>query len=452
MKIKKLTKKLKFSGKALEFIQSQAEMTILLASRGFGKSVAAGYLAAKKLTSGHSGVIMSPTYRDVEGQLLRNTLKVLDSYGYVEKKHYFLDKKGAELVLMNKNGTVKATCFWRSAEDPECTRGITEVDWVVMDEAAKCKREAFDILLPVLRGEGITDTQTYLITSPRGIGNWVSELYGHDDVNALHGSVYDCAWMTEEQREKFIDRHRKRYSDLFFRQEILGEIIDVSADSVYSSQNLDMLYSIQEHKAGELVAGLDIGRKGDPCCLAIRNGNRIVHVEKQFDMLTISELKGWLLRVLSKYPHLKRMYIDETGLGQYVPAELQNRFPSCEFIGINFGSKERKRGYKLVRSEIFFDLKRHIEDHGLHFDPMLSKDIIQESRTELCAIEYSVDDKSRLAVCSKDSVKDRLGHSCDIADALALMCHDSRTVSKEKIQSVVKHLSKPRKAYPNKKG
>ena len=44
VKRKKLVTKLKFDGKAKEFLHSDAEITVLIASRGFGKSVVASYL------------------------------------------------------------------------------------------------------------------------------------------------------------------------------------------------------------------------------------------------------------------------------------------------------------------------------------------------------------------------------------------------------------------------
>lgn len=450
-KVKRLTKKYAFDGVAKDFIDSNTEITVLIASRGFGKTVASSYLIAKKLTNGHSGVMMAYTNRDVKSQLLRNVIKILNSYGYIEKKHFFVNNETAELTLLDKTGDVKSILYWRSTSDPDCTRGISEASWLLVDEAAICKKEAFDTMVPVMRGEGINDVQIYLITSPKGNGNWVSTLYKSEGVNALHGSVHDCTWMTDAQRESYIARHKKILGDLFFRQEILGEIIEVNSDSVFSAYNLESLFSQKEHIHGDIIAGLDIGRKGDPCCIAIMDGNGIVKVETQYNLLTISELKGWILRVISKYPQLKRMYVDETGLGQYIPSELQVRFPSCEFIGINFGSKERKPGYRLIRSEIFFDLKNAIENKGLHFCSTVDKDIIDSARTELCAIEYTVDPKSRLSVNSKDDIKSMLGHSPDIADALALMCHDSKTVSREKVQTALKLLSKPKMAYPNKK-
>lgn len=451
MKRKKLIKKLEFFGKAKEFLHSDAEITVLIASRGFGKSVVASYLAAKKMANGESGILMAPTYKDVIGGLLRNVVKIFEQQGYVEGKHFIINNKVNELYLLDQHGEVKSFCVFRSADNPECARGVTDVSWFVMDEAALCKKMAFDATIPVLRGEGITDTQIYLITSPRGIGNWVSELFFDGATESIQASVYDCTWMTDEQREKFIAKNKKLYSDAFFRQEILGEIIDINADSVFSSGEIDDLFTAHTLIDGDVIAGLDIGRKGDPTVIAIKRGNRVEHIEQKYNLLTLDAMKSWLVGVIAKYPQLKRIYIDETGLGQYIPSELSKTFPKIESIGLNFGAKSTKEGYHLIRSEIFFDLKTDIQN-GLHISPFIDNDLLREVKRELCSIEYKIGDKSEMYVLSKDKTKEILGRSPDCADALALMSHKSNKLSNETITSAMKQLAQPKRYYSNKQG
>lgn len=448
MKRKKIQKKLTFEGKSLEFLHSDADITVLIASRGFGKSIVSSYLTAKKLAMGESGILMAPTYRDCVSILLRNVINILDQQGFVEGKHFVLDKQLLELYLLDEEGQVKSYCVFRSADNPDCARGVSDVNFFIMDEAAVCKKMAFDATVPVLRGGEVDKTQIFLITSPRGIGNWVSELYGSEMVNAIQASVYDCTWMTDAQRDNFIAMNQKIHSEAFFRQEILGEIIDISADSVYSSAEIDSLFERKEFVDGDVVAGLDIGRKHDPCVLSIKRGNRIEYVERRFNMLTIDLIKEWLFGVMAKYPQMKRIYIDETGLGQYIPDELSKAFPKVESIGLNFASKETKEGFHRIRSEIFFDLKEAI-NNGLHFSPFIDKDLLKEAKRELCAIEYKIGNKSERYVLEKDKTKEILGHSPDIADSLALMCHDSGGVSREKIDNAVSLLKKSKKYYNN---
>lgn len=449
---RKRSKKYKFYGKALEFLHSIAEVTVLITSRGFGKSVVASYAAAKLLAKGRSGVIMAPTYADVKGNILKNICAILESQGFIEKKHFFIDHQIKELTLLDRFGNVLSVCSFRSCDNPDCARGITDASWLLIDEAALCSKEAFDATLPVLRGEGVTDIQIFLTTSPRGIGNWVSVMASEPDVNLIQASVYDCTWMTEEQRNKFIETNRKRHSKLFFEQEVMGAIIDINADSVYGTADIESLFSQHEFVDGDIIAGLDIGRKGDPCVLSIRRGNRIEHIEQKFDMLTMDDIKNWIGARIRNYPGIKRFYIDETGLGQYVPPALSSEFPSIEFIGVNFGAKETKPGYFRKRSEIFYDLKRLIQENGLHFSKNIDRDLLDETRRELCSIEYTIGAKGEFKVVEKEVTKKTLGRSPDLADSLALMCHTSSAVSRELVDNALKRLSKPKKYYNNKKG
>ena len=85
-KRKKIQKKLTFEGKSLEFLHSDADITVLIASRGFGKSIVSSYLTAKKLAMGESGILMAPTYRDCVSILLRNVINILDQQGFVEEE------------------------------------------------------------------------------------------------------------------------------------------------------------------------------------------------------------------------------------------------------------------------------------------------------------------------------------------------------------------------------
>lgn len=186
MKRKKLIKKLEFFGKAKEFLHSDAEITVLIASRGFGKSVVASYLAAKKMANGESGILMAPTYKDVIGGLLRNVVKIFEQQGYVEGKHFIINNKVNELYLLDQHGEVKSFCVFRSADNPECARGVTDVSWFVMDEAALCKKMAFDATIPVLRGEGITDTQIYLIISDDWFGVPTINDKSYQNITKIH--------------------------------------------------------------------------------------------------------------------------------------------------------------------------------------------------------------------------------------------------------------------------
>ena len=170
MKRKKIQKKLKFEGKSLEFLHSDADITVLIASRGCGKSIVSSYLTAKKLTMGESGILMAPTYRDCVSILLRNVINILDQQGFVEGKHFVLDKQLLELYLLDEYGQVKSYCVFRSADNPDCARGVSDVNFFIMDEAVVCKKMAFDATVPVLRGGDVDKTQIFLIVA--SLSDW----------------------------------------------------------------------------------------------------------------------------------------------------------------------------------------------------------------------------------------------------------------------------------------
>jgi len=382
------------------------------------------------MSYGISMLGVAPTYKMLEPVLIRETLSILRMYGWPHK----YNKTEKELTLYGADGQVKSNCFFRSCEDPETIRGLTDRGGLVMDEAALCPPDAYDIAIGTLRGKSVKYAQHHLITTPRGRANWVSQLAEKDGTLLIKAKTESNTHLSPD----FAETLRSKYSDDFARQEVDGEIIDATSCGLLTKAMIDrLLADTLPSGDGDITIGFDIGGEGDDySCLVVRRGSSILSIMRRRTP-TDSDLDLMLMEAMSSYP-ATRVYIDSTGLGHFVPSRMASRYPDSELIGVNFGANAYQSGFRNRRTEIYFELKKHISK-GLSLYG-ISEEIKKLLEVELYATEYRMDDSRDFALIKKDKIKKAIGRSPDIADALALSCANGSAITKSAVESATKLL------------
>lgn len=155
---------------------------------------------------------------------------------------------------------------FKSAEDFQHLRA-EGLDLVVVDEAARMKREAwFECLRPRLSDSDRMGKALFLST-PSGI-NWFYELYM---LGNLEGSDWECfhypTWTNPYIRGDEIESARREMPEALFRQEYgaeflsdLGSIFRLRRDA--ENKLLNVKGSLEHPKpGGEYVAGVDLGKR-----------------------------------------------------------------------------------------------------------------------------------------------------------------------------------------------
>jgi hypothetical protein len=420
-----------------EFVYSPKRVTGLVGGRGCGKSVAGGFLIANRLTHGINMLGVAPTYKMLEPILIRETLNVLIMFGWHHKYN-----KTEKYLEVYQGGKLLANAYFRSCEDPETIRGLSERGGLVMDEAALCPPEAYDIAIGTLRGQSVKYAQHHLITTPRGKANWVSQLLEAESSKMVRAKTEDNTFLSAD----FAQVLRDKYSDDFARQEIDGEIIDATACGLFPRASVDSLFRQMppDHK-GELVLGFDVAGEGDDYSVIIaRQGSYILSTLRRRTP-TDADLDLMLMEMMSQYP-ATRVYIDSTGLGHFVPTRMAPKYPKAEMVGVNFGANAFQSGYRNRRTEIYFELKRHISN-GLTISGM-SQEERKMLEVELYATEYHIDNQTNFALVKKADIKKAIGRSPDIADALALSCANGSAITRAAVEQANKHLYQSVRAAP----
>jgi len=220
-------------------LQSTKDVILLLCGRGGGKSTVAVYWIIKKFVDQPHviGFIGTPSHAQTNDLMTKlvNALSMLGIKYYIGKQPpgswgSTLTDHGSYLSLMLP-GNKLCQCRYGTLANYEATRGIS-IGWMVIDEAALVKEEAYkEVLIPALRGYGTAHQyQQLLLTTPKGISNWISNLLDVEYVDVIRAP--SASNFIEFTKEK-IDQYKEMMSDRQFRQEILGEVINISDASQF---------------------------------------------------------------------------------------------------------------------------------------------------------------------------------------------------------------------------
>lgn len=171
---------------------------------------------------------------------------------------------------------------------------------------------------------------------------------------------------------------------------------------------------------GELELGVDPARYGDDDIVIapVRGKKQLPMVVFERGLNTI-EIAGEVLKLIKELggTAATKVKIDTVGLGAGVFDQLDLDDSPCEAFSVESGRKadgdDNEKQYYNLRAQLHFNLREWMKDGGgIVGDPILEG--------ELVAPTYSFDVKNRYKVESKDDIKERIKHSPDRMDALAL--------------------------------
>lgn len=404
----------------LKFVKSEEYITVMLTSRGAGKSHAAGSVIGKHLIEGKSGIGVAPIYTTLREVLIPSTLLFLDTC----KIPYTYNKSESKITLKHN----KASIIFISGTEPDRLRGFTEKSFLIIDEAVLCKEDVFTLGLACLRGQSVKKPQIYIISTPGGSTHWTSKLAKNDKNLFITATIFDNKYNGEVYIKNMLEQY-KDLPDEFVRRELYGEIVDLDNNSMFTRTEWQKLIDTSTNYVdGPCIVGVDVGYGGDYSSICIIKGNEIKHIAKAITP-ELFDLKKFIIKEISGYK-VDLMQIDRTGVGQNAPQEIQDILPDIDVRGVHFGSGSSKVGYANKRTEIHFDIKDRIKE-GLHFSSNINEQIIHEIEEEMFSTCTLLNNKRDFIIAPKASVKSLLGRSPDILDSLALASFDIKSFTNQ---------------------
>lgn len=236
---------------------------------GSGKSAALCQEAIRLsyLNPGRTGLIGSPTYPMLRDSTLLALLETLND----NDVPFELNKADNVLVMKDTGSRV----LLRPVDEFERLRG-TNLAWFGLDELTYTAEGAWLRLEGRLRDPAAVRRCGFAVWTPKGF-DWVHRRFISHRVagyEAIQARPFENRFLLEQVPD-FYERLRSSYDENFYRQEVLGDYLNVRGGLVYQAfQRERNLRSMEMDPARPLIWALDFNV--DPMCSVIaqvrRNG------------------------------------------------------------------------------------------------------------------------------------------------------------------------------------
>lgn len=396
--------------------KSEKQIAGIYSARGIGKFNVLSFLIAIAVLKGERVLAFSQTYKSLSQNPFDEVLKRFEAL-----KIQPTYNKGA-MTIQYGNGI----CFGYTYENVESCRGLTEINWLILDELALAPPGIFSITAPCLRGNFVPKIR-FCSTPRKGSvwDRWVRENANSGKLEFFTAKMSDNTFISKES----LDLSMNAITDeKLYRQEIYGEILEDSDDSCIVSEHDFADKFVDNSQNYPIRVGIDGSGQGrDKSVICIRKGNRLVDISK-YDRLDPFDASSFIKRkLLAKGFNPSDIYeinID-MGYGEGLYAVLSREYGYVNLVP--FAGKAENISYSNKRSEMYFNLAKAIKN-GLYID---DKDL----KEELLNTRFLLDKSDRYLLVPKEEIKLILNRSPDTADALALTyceedCANSCVVNK----------------------
>lgn len=225
---------------------------------GCGKSQALSYeaLFLSQMNTGLLGLVGAPTYRMLEDSTQRTFFDVLE-------------KEGIDYTFHKQDNRVRLTAtgsevIFRSMENPERLRG-PNLAWFALDELTYTREDAWTRMLGRLRHPEATRLCGCAVWTPKGF-DWVYNRFV-ESRPADHLLVQATPKENIHLPADFYEQLKRSYGERFYRQEVLGEYLDVYAGNAYYAFSGDNVRKVDFDSRLPLCWALDFNV--DPMCSVI---------------------------------------------------------------------------------------------------------------------------------------------------------------------------------------
>lgn len=347
---------------------------------------------------GIRGIIIAQNYRALTLVLIREIKNRCSEFG-ITIEH---NKSNNELVF--PNGSI---LYGFSAESPDAVLGLTEISLLAIDEAAYTNEEIYNNARDRMRGSKYP-SRVRLISSPSNtrVQNWFSALCKNNADKVIHATAFDNPFTSQAFKDELVERYGE--GTPLYRQQVLGEIFD--ADVVSQIVKRSEFPSSKNNSDTTCFMGID--------CAGLGNDKDMFTVVDKYGMVEYKELQvGDLFQksniatqLYDKYK-VKMCNIDGTGgYGQGLYDLLQSKSYTSSMI--NFAQKAFDPDkYPNARTEMYLELAKAVKE-GFWVNDQVKEELLAQS--------VFINNKGNQQLVPKEEVKEILGHSPDLCDAVAL--------------------------------
>lgn len=408
--------------KALQFLLDDTTTEIL-----YGGSVYSGksYLACVY------AIYMSITYPTTRGAICRARLTSLEkstlqtffqicnnhniSYKYNSQKHVISFNNGSQIFLLD---------LFPLPADPEYVRlGGQEYTWVIIDEAGECPLKAYQVLKTRIRYKlkenNLTPKMLICSNPTRG---WLYDIfyspYKRNELPEHRQFIQALPKDNIYADEKVLEGYTiENLGEAFYNLLVLGDWdYDINATNLFEFPDLQQLF-YNAGVAGKKYITVDpAGQGNDECVITVWN-NYQCFIIKKFNKTTIPQIADEVKQLMQLYSvHINNVVVDSSGLGIGVADLLQG----CVKFFAN-GKVLKNENYNSLKDQMFYKFAQLIKDYKVGITATIEDQ--NEIIRELQAHKQYITDGGKSRVTPKSLVKQQIGRSPDLADAIVMRAY-----------------------------
>jgi len=225
---------------------------------GSGKSYALVYeaLFLSRMNPGLLGLVGAPTYRMLQDATQRIFFEVLD----MENIEYVFNKQANRLRFPGNGSEI----IFRTMENPERLRGAN-LAWFALDELTYTREEAWTRILGRLRHPDARRLCGCAVWTPKGY-DWVHQRFAEQqnpEYRLIRATPRENTYLPAD----FYDQLKEAYAERFYRQEVLGEYLDIFGGNAYYAFSEENIREVDYDPGLGLCWALDFNV--DPMCSVI---------------------------------------------------------------------------------------------------------------------------------------------------------------------------------------
>lgn len=289
--------------------------------------------------------------------------------------------------------------------------GLILDEWAVSDKYP----QAWDYFRPILAENGGWAVFPF---TPRGRNHgW--DLYQM----ALRNPAWFCQLLTVEDTKAIgrLDIEAEREAGMpesMIQQEFFCSFLASTGDIVIPFELIQaaLRRDVDYSRSGR-IAGLDVARFGnDRTAIVIRQAGQIIYV----DRWSGNDLTQTVGKVVSLWD--AKMYdclaIDTIGIGAGVFDMVKNSSRRIPCVSVNVSESPTDSRFRKLRDELWWRLREWFQDGNCSISSAISKDDQRDLLADIQDIKYKYSNTQQIIIEPKDEMKERLGFSPDIGDAL----------------------------------
>lgn len=197
-----------------------------------------------------------------------------------------------------------------------------------------------------------------------------------------------------------------------YEAHVLGEFPEHEEDALISLSWVMAARDNELEPSGDPIVGVDIARFGaDDSCMVGRQGDVVLGVEIWHGndlMQSTGKIKN------RGFP----ANVDSIGVGAGVVDRLHEQKYAVHGINVADAARDKEH-FKNLRAELYWNLRERFKAGDIDLS-RLPVQVFDRLTGELTSLRFEYKSTGQIQIEAKDAMKKRLGHSPDIADALAL--------------------------------